>query len=225
MSNQQTVSQIANNIAILDISSMTNEELERVLPLFGMNGENVSEMPSELSEYFNQGIRFWQYPNQFAKYLKHIHQYDIDSYMEIGCRWGGTFIITTEILRKKNHNLKAIACDLIGPTNIMLDYYSHNKSIQYVQGDSLNITRSTTGGDVDLILIDGDHSYDGVKGDFENCLQLNPKYVVFHDITNDACPGTVSFWQEIKSQYKHFEFTDQYESVNGSYLGIGLIEL
>lgn len=226
MSNQKTVSEIATDIANLDIDLMTNEELEKVLPTFGMNGENLSEMPEELSIYYGKGIRFWQYPNQFAKYLKHINKYnDINSYLEIGCRWGGTFIITTEILKKKNSNLKAMACDLISPTDIMLGYYEHNKNISYYQGNSLDINKNMTGGNIDLILIDGDHSYDGVKADYENCLGLNPKYIVFHDITNDACPGTVSFWQEMKSQYNHYEFVDQYDSVNGSYLGIGLIEL
>ena len=37
--------------------------------------------------------------------------------------------------------------------------------------------------------------------------------------------GVVKFWNEIKNNYKHHEFIEQYESVNGSYLGIGLIEL
>ena len=49
--------------------------------------------------------------------------------------------------------------------------------------------------------------------------------MVFHDIFSSVCPGVVNFWNEIKTNYTHFEFTEQYDSVNGNFLGIGLIEL
>jgi hypothetical protein len=67
--------------------------------------------------------------------------------------------------------------------------------------------------------------YDGLKKDFEMCMQFKPKYVVFHDITNDACAGVAHIWNEVKTKYTSYEFTDQYDNVNGTYLGIGLIEM
>jgi hypothetical protein len=76
-----------------------------------------------------------------------------------------------------------------------------------------------------LILIDGDHSYEALKKDFDVAKQFSPKYVVFHDILNDECLGVVKFWNEIKDNYKHYEYTKQYDSVSGNFLGIGLIEL
>ena len=209
----------------LDIDKTSPEELEEILPYFGMNGENLSEMPFELSPYFGKGIKFWQYPNQFSKYLKKLSTFEINSYLEVGCRWGGTFIITSEILKRKNKDFKSIACDLLPASDILQKYGSEYNPFTYISGNSLDLNRDVINTDIDMILIDGDHSYNGVKKDFENCLQFNPKYVSFHDITNDACEGTVRFWNEIKTQYKHHEFTDQYDSVNGTYLGIGLIEL
>ena len=215
---------ILKQIRSLNLKKITQPELEEMLPTFGMNGENSHEMPSHLSEHFNQGIRFWQYPNQFSKYLLQLTKYDIKSYLEIGCRWGGTFIITSEILKAKHPDLRMYTCDLMKRSSI-LSWYASQANYTYFNQSSFTLTKNDIQDQVDLILIDGDHSYEGVKRDFEVCLQFKPKYVVFHDISSVACEGVQRFWNEIKNEYKFHEFTDQYDSVNGSYLGIGLIEL
>jgi hypothetical protein len=175
---------ILKKISEIDINTIDLETLENLLPTFGMNGENDNELPKELSEHFNKGIRFWQYPNQFAPYLKHLSQYEIKSYLEIGCRWGGTFIITNEILSKLNGDIKSYACDLIPPTYIMEEYSKH-REFGYFQTNSNLLTKDMIKHDIDLILIDGDHSYLGLSRDFEVSKQFNPKYVVFHDIQNN----------------------------------------
>jgi len=208
----------------IDIKKITEEELENLLPSLGMNGENVHEMPTHLSQHYNVGLKFWQYPNQFSKYLKLLSAFKVNSYLEIGCRWGGTFVITNEFLKLKNKKVKAFACDIIEMSDILTEYSKHS-DFKYLFINSTLLDKENVQEQIDLILIDGDHSYNGVKIDFERSLQYSPKYVVFHDIKSDACGGVVKFWDEIKNNYKHHEFIEQYESVNGSYLGIGLIEL
>lgn len=208
----------------LDMSSISVDELEAILPNLGMNDEILHEMPTHLAPYYGKGLRFWQYPNQFSKYLKYLSGKDIGSYLEIGCRWGGTFVITSEVLKKRNSDIRLYCCDLIEPSSILMDYRTH-QDFEYLQGSSFSLSNSSSL-NIDLVLIDGDHSYYGVRKDFEISLQFNPKYVVFHDIFSDACPGVVQFWNEIKVSYpNHFEFTDQYDSVSGNFLGIGVIEL
>ena len=68
----------------------------------------------------------------------------------------------------------------------------------------------------DLIFIDGDHSYNGVKSDYE-ISKNSGKIFVFHDIISDVCPGVVQFWNELKNNkndtYNFFEFIEQYEDV------------
>jgi len=208
----------------LDLSVITELKLEKLLPNFGINDENNTEMPRSLSQYYGKGIKFWQYPNQFSKYLKQLNKYNINSYLEIGCRWGGTFIITNELLKRKNPNVKSYACDLIVMSEILEEYKTY-ADFKYIKEFSFKLDKTMVQENIDLILVDGDHSYEGVKKDFDVCKQFNPKYVVFHDIVNKACVGTIQFWEEIKKDYKHYEYVEQYDEVDGTYLGIGLIEL
>ena len=81
----------------------------------------------------------------------------------------------------------------------------------------------------DLIFIDGDHNYNGVKNDYE-ISEHSGKIFVFHDIASNACPGVVKFWNELKNNksetYDFFEFIEQYDDVwnrtHKKYLGIGV---
>ena len=55
---------------------------------------------------------------------------------------------------------------------------------------------------------------------------MGAKYIVFHDIVNSATKGNKIAWEEIKRNHKNIhEFTDQYDSVTGSFLGIGVVEV
>lgn len=209
----------------IDLNKITLEELEQQLPYLGMNNECLDQMPEHFSEFYGKGIKFWQYPNQLAKLLKFINNIKINSYLEIGCRWGGTFIIINETFKKLNPNIKSWACDLENKSYI-LEQYSSFDNFNYIKINShnpelLNILPKT----IDFIFIDGDHSYDGVKQDYENALTLNPKYIMFHDISCKDM-GVYMFWKEIKNNYKYHEFIDQYKlkTINHDMFGIGIIE-
>jgi cephalosporin hydroxylase len=76
---------------------------------------------------------------------------------------------------------------------------------------------------VDFLFIDGDHTYQGVKRDFEMYSPLVKKrgIVAFHDIGKNEEGGVYNLWQELKSLYSHKEFL--FEPNNEK--GIGVIWL
>ncbi|HEY6902143.1 MAG TPA: class I SAM-dependent methyltransferase [Puia sp.] len=75
-------------------------------------------------------------------------------------------------------------------------------------------------GSIDFLHVDGFHTYEQVKEDFETWLpKLSANAVImFHDINvRERDFGVYRFWDELKKEYKHFEFLHGY--------GLGVIAL
>lgn len=201
--------------------------VEKLIIKLGFNNEFLHEQPKIVKDNAG-GLRIWQYPNQFSKYLCLLQKQCITSYIEIGCRWGGTFILTNEYFKLFNEMKNSVAVDLSETT---VDEYCTYNNAQFIQCDSHSddFKIYMKKNKFDLILIDGDHSYEGVKADYE-ISKDSCRILVFHDILNDSCLGVVQFWNELKRNemfnYEFHEFTEQYEDVwnntNRTYLGIGV---
>jgi predicted O-methyltransferase YrrM len=72
------------------------------------------------------------------------------------------------------------------------------------------VEKMLEGNKLDFLFIDGDHSYDGVKADFEMYSKLVNKngMIAFHDIFPGLATsggGVPIFWNEIKPNFKHLE--------------------
>jgi cephalosporin hydroxylase len=83
---------------------------------------------------------------------------------------------------------------------------------------------------IDLLMIDGDHSFEGVKADFElySPLVAPGGFVAFHDILThqDRRAEVDRFWREVRARYPHVEFTDPGDDWGfGVWGGIGVLEL
>ena len=79
---------------------------------------------------------------------------------------------------------------------------------------------------MDCVFIDGNHTYWGINEDYHRALTMGAKYIIFHDTVNQSCPSCKEAWKNIKKNHKNIvEFTDQYDSINGTYLGIAVIEV
>lgn len=201
---------------------------EELIPKLGFNTEILHEQPQVVKDNCG-GLLIWQYPNQFSKYLCLLQKQSISSYIEIGSRWGGTFILTTEYLKRFNHLEKSVAVDIIhSPVE---EYCASNPETMFMKSNSQSqeFKQYMATHHFDLIFIDGDHSYAGVKNDYE-ISKDSGKIFVFHDIVSDPCGGVVYFWNELKEKekdkYDFFEFTEQYNDVwnatHQKFLGIGV---
>ena len=73
---------------------------------------------------------------------------------------------------------------------------------------------------IELLIIDGTHTYEAVKKDFENWLPKMSQngVILFHDIHVRIKPfGVIRLWEEIKAKFSSLEFVNQY--------GLGVIFL
>ena len=114
----------------------------------------------------------------------------------------------------------------------ILGHGKKDQKLELIQGDShadtalKDVERALDGRQVDLLFIDGDHTYEGVKQDWEMYSPLvSPGgIVVFHDIVKhpEATGCYVEqFWNEIKDDYRHQEFC----SPPGDWAGLGVIHI
>src|SRR5437763_12100894 len=68
--------------------------------------------PEHLRPALGRGLKHWQTPNQFSRYLTTLARYPISRYLELGVWHGGTFVITVEYLARFNSLAQATALDI-----------------------------------------------------------------------------------------------------------------
>lgn len=213
-----------------DIPNTPDKDLEKHICSFGLNGEGLNEQPLSLSNFYGKGLCIWQYPIQFAPFLKWLSSIKVESYLEIGCRYGGTFVIISETLKKNNPKIRLMACDLIKESHILKEYRNYS-NFEYIQTNSqLNEFKKIIGNNVQMVFIDGNHTHLGCYNDwklFES--NNNTKYIVFHDIDSVSCPDVGSIWRIVKKdkRFQSKEFIKQYPlndmPFKNKFLGIGVL--
>ncbi len=146
------------------------------------------------------------------------------SFIEIGTKFGGTFFLFHSCMAPKG---QSISIDLpggihggwvlndhpyLGQVNTARDKFLLNlgDNVRLISGNSHSL--STTGyldeilhDHVDFLFIDGDHTYDGVKQDYEMYSQyVKPGgMIAFHDINDTEYHRAVGaeafrFWKELQ---------------------------
>jgi cephalosporin hydroxylase len=202
----------------------SERDLERLLLRLGLNDEGLEEFPAELRPFCGQGLRIWQYPTQFSRYLAKLATLGVSSYLEIGVRHGGSFVATVEVLQRLRPLERAVAVDII-PCPAVEDYAGTNDRIRCAW---IN-TRTPAFADmlpelgtIDLVFIDSHHDEAQCRQEAADIAQ-HANMIAFHDICNVGCPGVGVVWAEFRRDpaYSCFEYTEQYPNL-GPFMGIGL---
>jgi predicted O-methyltransferase YrrM len=160
--------------------------------------------------------------------------------VEIGTDLGGTLFVLT---RAASSDAVIISVDLprwhLKSRSALFEAFAHDEQrILVVRGDSHSaaivdkVAKSLDGREIDLLFIDGDHSYEGVKTDFKTYMRFvkNGGMIAFHDINPDNYSkfgggepkgGEVyRFWDETKRRFRHIEFI---ETPGQDGFGIGIL--
>lgn len=200
------------------------ESIEALLLQLGLNDEAMHEIPESLHPYCGQGLRIWQYPNQYSRYLAQLARLGVRSYLELGVRHGGTFVLTVELLQRFAALEFAVGVDII-PCRSMEEYQGLNPKAEFACINTLSpdfaalVERLAP---IDLVFIDSHHEETQCRRELA-VLSERANMFAFHDIANKDWPGVRKVWEEVKASgaYECHEFTDQYGDL-GPYMGIGL---
>lgn len=143
-----------------------------------------------------------------------------ETVVEIGSGAGGSLYVWCRVLPSMSG---AVSVDFKHPGRYdrFFERFAPSNSITCITGDShskrtFDRVRSQLDGEsVDFLYIDGDHSYDGVKRDFERYepLLASDGIIGLHDISNQNT-GVPAFWEELRSDYETREF-GSHEAKNG----------
>jgi cephalosporin hydroxylase len=155
---------------------------------------------------------------ELAEYVNVLRHENIRSYLEIGCKWGGTLFRVAQVMPKGS---KIVALDMPNGDTIksLRSCITELKLMGYdatlLIGDSTDeamIAQVKKLAPFDACLIDANHTLPYVTADFENYGPL-ATIVAFHDISyyRKVQPGNRMpievpvFWNEVKTKYRHIE--------------------
>jgi cephalosporin hydroxylase len=177
---------------------------------------------------------------QFAKFIRDLNPHNV---LEIGCKLGGTFNILCNLSTGKK-----ISVDLpggihggwmmkdhpyMGDTYVLRNHFfkSNYHQVHMITGNShedntLKQVKECLDNDrVDLLFIDGDHTYEGVKQDYYDYSQfVKPGgWIAFHDINDTSHHREINvyvgkLWNELEGNKKEF-------NTKKHWAGIGVIQI
>lgn len=178
-----------------------------------------------------------QRTDEFRAFLDLVKAEAPTSYLEIGVQRGITFRSIGQVLMPGSlmvgvdmPGARWGVKDGTGPGLIkdaVRDLREFGHDARIIWGDSqdpANVEAVRQLGPYDLVFIDGDHSPEGVRADWEHYGAMG-SVVAFHDIDTPAKPGITSewlaeygvhlLWPELKKRYNHVE-------IIGSERGMGI---
>lgn len=210
----------------------------------GRGDSTVSEMLETTEQFRGYGlyrlVKTMQKESEFVPFVETVGEADPKTVLEIGTCRGGTLYFWCRYLDAE------LAVSLDYPGGLFGGGYPERKvkffgsfcddtDLECVRRDSHDprtvdaVRDALDGREVDFLFIDGDHTYEGVKQDFEmySPLVADGGIVAFHDTEHrmnddpDSFYGVKRYWQEIEGRYETEEFVADGEHR----YGIGMVRM
>jgi len=198
-----------------------------------------------------EAITPWQIPAEFGALAALVERRRPTTVLEIGTADGGTLFAHA---RLASPDALVISIDLPeGPFGggypasrvpLYRSFAQHNQRLELLRVDSHEpatvalLETVLAGRRIEYAFIDGDHTYEGVRQDFDLCRRFAAPgaVIAFHDIVDQPNSAYVSatrsqevadwavhrFWKELKREYDHDEFI--HDPMQEGY-GIGVVYL
>ena len=185
----------------------------------------------------------YQDPAELEWFVRLTQEINVQRYLEIGSRWGDSLYAVMmnrgpTVLNRYSPSPAAIVIDIpespeksdsilatlekisAGNSCFTAHYFGSSRN-----SDALLMAKSLA--PFDLVFIDGDHTYDGVKADWHDYRRLAP-IIAFHDVgapddwMSDGKPNGVGrFWRELKAS-NQFTRTEEFITP-GANMGYGVV--
>lgn len=178
------------------------------------------------------GKKWPQYKPEIDRFAEIVKESGATSYLEIGCLYGDTVHFIGKHLPRGS---KVVALDWPEHPRRVRKHKGGTKYLEAAVEDLRKrlgheghvifdnsqrpsvVERIAALGPFDVVMIDGDHSAEGVRLDWENYGPLG-KIVAFHDVGGYKRPEVVSFWNKLRKSYTHETI-----SVSDKGAGIGVL--
>ncbi|HTW62008.1 MAG TPA: class I SAM-dependent methyltransferase [Terracidiphilus sp.] len=197
-----------------------------------------SATPGELVEITANypAIAMQQISSEFLQLADLVKSQACERFLEIGTYRGGTLFVFSQLSRT---NATIISVDYpttrfgralrAGQNAFLPKLVRRGQSLALLREDShsfktlARVREILRGETLDFLFIDGDHSYSGVRSDFEMYAPLvrSGGLIAFHDVAKaDSQEEVHRLWNEIKPNYRHAEFV--HRTGRGA-MGIGVL--
>jgi cephalosporin hydroxylase len=198
--------------------------------------DRPGEMLAETEKYFDGFLHPFQVPEELVRLLEDVKQLKPQTVLEIGTHRGGTLFLWARLAQP---DAILLSIDLPGGkfgggyspfrAPIYRRFAQERQKVHLMRANSHDAStleeakHLLSGRPVDLLFIDGDHTYEGVKKDWEmySPLVRAGGLVVFHDVAGNYEDTQVKeFWDAVKTSYSYREYMTH---PKGLY-GIGVLQ-
>lgn len=191
---------------------------------------SIEAMEADISQKIQGSFSVWDMTvlGMYTKRLKSGNQY-----LEIGVQFGKS---SASAVSQSPEGVKFYFCDILDqprlkpPFENLLsrsEFFSVmglNDVGEYILGDSKEVAKTWNKGELDMIFIDGDHSYEGVKSDILSWTPFlkHGGFILFHDYDEPTSPGVCRAVNELirdSGQYKDFFYAQETYNMRSSIAG------